>query len=57
MPREEILKNLKKASWTGEQIRYALNKYEGRKIAGIIDRPFSKVVQELERSPSGIDKK
>jgi hypothetical protein len=57
MPRDEIIKNLKKADWTGEQIRYALNKYEGKKIAGIIERPFHKVMQELERSPSGIDKK
>ena len=57
MPRDEIIKNLKKADWTGEQIRYALNKYEGKKIAGIIERPFNKVMQELEKSPSGIDKK
>lgn len=57
MPRDEIIKNLKKASWTGEQIRYALNKYEGKKIAGIIERPFNKVMQELERSPLGIEKK
>jgi hypothetical protein len=57
MPRDEIIKNLKKADWTGEQIRYALNKYEGKKIAGIIERPFHKVMQELERSPSGIEKK
>ena len=57
MPRDEIIKNLKKADWTGEQIRYALNKYEGKKIAGIIERPFHKVMQELERSPLEIDKK
>ena len=48
MPRDEIIKNLKKADWTGEQIRYALNKYEGKKIAGIIERPFNKVMQEYK---------
>lgn len=57
MGREEILKDLKKANWTREQINYALNKYEGKKIAGIIDRPFKNVVQELERNPSGLEKK
>ena len=57
MPREEIIKNLKKADWTGEQIKYALNKYEGKKIAGIIDRPFNKVVQELEKNPQGLESK
>ncbi|MCX6750528.1 MAG: hypothetical protein NTZ83_03650 [Candidatus Pacearchaeota archaeon] len=41
MPREEILKNLKKAGWTGEQINYAMRKYEGKKIIGIVHPPLN----------------
>ena len=51
MDKEAILRELKKAKWTREQIKYALNKYEGRKIAGIIERPFKKVIQEIEKKP------
>lgn len=47
--REEIIKNLKKANWTGEQINYALRKYEGEKIVGIIEKPFKKVIEEIEK--------
>jgi hypothetical protein len=51
MQNQDILKDLKKANWTREQINYALKKYEGKKIAGIIERPFKNVVQELEKNP------
>jgi hypothetical protein len=49
MNRGNIMKNLRKAKWRREQVNYAMNKYEGRKIAGIIDRPFKKVLQTIER--------
>lgn len=52
MPKEEIIKHLKKAGWTREQINYALQKYEGKKIAGIIERPFKKVIESVEKKPS-----
>jgi len=48
---EEIRKNLKKADWTREQINYALRKYEGKKIIGIIEKPFKKVIEEVEKKP------
>ena len=51
MERGEIIKNLKKADWTGEQINYALRKYEGKKIIGIIEKPFKKVIEEIEKKP------
>jgi len=47
MERGEIIKNLKKADWTGEQINYALRKYEGKKIIGIIEKPFKRVIEEM----------
>lgn len=39
--RDEMLKNLRKAGWTTEQIDYAIRKYEGRKIIGIINKPMN----------------
>ena len=51
LPREEIIKNLRKAKWRKEQINYAMNKYEGKKIAGIIERPFKKSAGSVERYP------
>lgn len=41
MPREEIMKNLRKAGWTGEQIEYAMRKYEGKKILGLVRNPLN----------------
>jgi hypothetical protein len=52
MGKEDILKDLKKANWTKEQINYAIKKYEGKKIAGIIGTPFNKLSQEMENNPS-----
>jgi hypothetical protein len=49
MDREEIMKNLKKADWTREQINYALRKYEGKKIIGIIEKPFKKVIEDVDK--------
>lgn len=49
MERDDIMKDLKKAGWTREQINYAIRKYEGKKILGIIQRPFKKVLAETER--------
>jgi len=57
MPRDDIVKNLKKASWTREQISYAMQKYEKKKIAGIIERPFKKVIEEIEKKPSDVQKR
>lgn len=34
---ENIIMNLKKAKWSGEQIKYAMRKYYGKKIPGIIN--------------------
>ena len=49
--REEIIRNLKKAGWKGEQINYALRKYEGKKILGIIENPFKKIIKSVEKKP------
>ncbi len=49
MKREEIIKNLKKSKWSREQVNYAMNKYEGNKIAGIIERPFKKVLESIDQ--------
>jgi hypothetical protein len=57
MNRDHIIKNLKNAKWRREQINYALNKYEGKKIAGIIERPFKKVLEEIERNTEKYPKK
>lgn len=57
MSRENIRANLVKAKWRREQINYALNKYEGKKIAGIIQRPFKKVLAEIERNNEKYPKK
>jgi hypothetical protein len=57
MTRENIRTNLVKAKWRREQINYALNKYEGKKIAGIIQRPFKKVLAEIERNAVKYPKK
>jgi hypothetical protein len=51
MEREEIMKNLKKAGWTKEQTNYALRKYEGKKIIGIIEKPLKRVIEEIEKKP------
>lgn len=48
MERDTILKNLKKSGWTGEQINYAIRKYEGKKILGIIEKPFKKVIEDID---------
>jgi hypothetical protein len=50
-PRDEIIKNLKKAGWTGEQIDYALRKYENKKIIGIINRPLNITETGAEKFP------
>jgi len=57
MQREDIIKNLKKASWTREQISYAMQKYEKKKVAGIIERPFKKVIEEIEKKPSDVQRR
>lgn len=46
---EEIAKNLKKAGWRGEQINYALRKYENKKIIGIIHRPLNMGEEESKK--------
>jgi len=51
MERDNILKNLKKSGWTGEQINYAIRKYEGKKILGIIEKPFKKVIEDIDSRP------
>lgn len=48
MPREEIIKNLKKAGWTGEQITYAMRKYEGKRILGLVRMPLN-LTPEMEK--------
>ena len=50
MERNEIIENLKKAKWTREQINYAIRKYEGKKIIGIIERPFKKVLEDINKT-------
>jgi hypothetical protein len=57
MSRDHIMKELRKAKWGREQINYALNKYEGKKIAGIIERPFKKVLEDIERNTEKYPKK
>jgi hypothetical protein len=54
MPREEIMKNLKKAGWSGEQINYAMRKYEGKKIIGLIKMPLNitpETEKKVEKNP------
>ena len=51
MSRDDIIKNLKKAGWTKEQVNYALQKYEGKKIAGLIHPPLNIGSQEQEKKP------
>ncbi len=57
MSRDETIENLKKAGWTGEQISYAMRKYEGKKILGLIRNPVNltpeaeKKIQEKNPSP------
>ncbi len=46
IPKEIIEKNLKKSGWTREQINYAMHKYEGKKIAGLINQPANVGSQE-----------
>jgi hypothetical protein len=41
MLRDDIIKNLKKAGWTGEQITYAMRKYEGKRILGLVRMPLN----------------
>ncbi len=49
---KKIKSNLKKAGWSGEQIRYALRKYEGKRT-GMIEIPnlFSRLKKPKEKSP------
>ncbi len=49
IPKEEIEKNLKKAGWTKEQISYAMQKYHGKKIAGMIHQPMNIGSQEPKK--------
>ncbi len=39
---EEIAKNLRKSKWSGEQIKYVLKKYSGKRT-GMVKLPFNKV--------------
>ncbi len=52
MHRDDIIKNLKKAGWTKEQVSYALQKYEGKKIAGMIHPPLNIGSQEQGKNPN-----
>jgi len=52
-----ILKNLKKAGWNAEQIRYVMRKYEGRRT-GMLELPITKLfdkkkTQKPKHSPPG----
>lgn len=49
IPKEEIEKNLKKAGWAKEQISYAMQKYHGKKIAGMIHQPMNIGSQEPKK--------
>jgi hypothetical protein len=48
MPKEEVMKNLKKAGWAKEQIDYAIRKYEDKKIPGIVHKPLNMGPQETK---------
>jgi hypothetical protein len=57
-PEKEIIKTLKKAGWTYEQINYALKKHKGKKIMWEIPIGFSiknkkqkKIKNNQERKP------
>jgi len=52
LERSNIIRNLKKSGWNGEQINYALRKYEGKKILGIIENPFKRFVERIEQKPT-----
>jgi len=43
MSEEEIIKKLKKAKWSSEQITYAMKKYSGRNT-GMFELPFLRII-------------
>lgn len=50
MDNEEIMKNLKKAKWSGEQIKYAVRKYSGKRT-GMFEIPLEKIIEKTEKVP------
>lgn len=45
---KEIIKNLKKAGWNSEQIRYVMRKYEGKRT-GMVELPITKLIKKIEK--------
>ncbi len=45
---KEITKNLKKAGWNSEQIRYVMRKYEGKRT-GMVEIPITRLIRKIER--------
>ncbi len=45
---KNIIKNLKKAGWNSEQIKYIMRKYEGKRT-GMVELPITKLVKKIEK--------
>jgi len=45
---KNIIKNLKKAGWNSEQIKYVMRKYEGKRT-GMVELPITKLVKKIEK--------
>lgn len=52
----ETIKNLRKVGWSGEQIKYVMKKYKGRRT-GMVEIPIEKITgkigEDKRKSPSG----
>ena len=45
---KEIIKNLKKAGWSSEQMRYVMRKYEGKRT-GLIEVPLVRLMKKVKK--------
>jgi len=49
---KEITRNLKKAGWSSEQIKYAMRKYEGKRT-GLVELPLIPLMKKVKERSSG----
>jgi len=45
---KQIIRNLKKANWNSEQIRYVMRRYEGKRT-GMVEIPITKLIKKIEK--------
>ncbi len=48
---KEIIKNLKKAGWSSEQMRYVMRKYEGKRT-GLVELPLVHLMKKVKKENS-----